>query len=205
MVQAELKNSYHKGRPIRLMHVDSPKRYIDFRFVLFRFFPHLEKGSVVVFQDFFYHWSASLIAVCAVMAKYGYLRFVENAATSLVCVVEKKFDFDAIFEIDIAVSDSVKVPDFIEDAIEIVTSLTLDRPEIFVPRLVLAKIQWLYERGEREQAVDGIINFINQRGSRINTKLVDNFLELMRSGFSKSEQYDLDHSQCLPIAFHSDW
>ena len=128
------------------------------------------------------------------MAKCGYLRFVENAATSLVCVVEKKFDFDAIFEIDIAVSDSVKVPDFIEDAIEIVTSLTLDRPEIFVPRLVLAKIQWLYERGEREQAVDGIINFINQRGSRINTQLVDNFLELMRSGFSMSEQYDLDHS-----------
>ena len=192
VVQAELKNSHHKGRPIRLMHVDSPKRYIDFRFVFFRFFPHLEKGSVVVFQDFFYHWSASLIAVCALMARCGHLRFIETAATSLVCVVEKKFDFDAIFEIDIAVSDSDKIPDFIDDAMGVVASLTLDRPEIFVPRLVLAKIQWLYERGEREQAVDGIIKFINQ-GGKINNQLVGNFLELMRSGFSMGEQYDLDH------------
>lgn len=192
VVKAELKDSYAGDRPIRLMHVDSPKRYTEFRYVFFRFFPHLEKGSVVVFQDFFYHWSASLIAVCAVMAERGYLRFTESAASSLVCVVEKNFEYDAILEIDILLSQSAKIPSFIDDAIGIVTNLTLDRPEIFVPRLVLAKIQWLYEQGERDRAVDEILMFIN-RGGRINSQLVGNFLELMRSEFSMSE-YDLDHS-----------
>ena len=37
--KCELKNSFPKGEAIRLMHIDSPKFYDEFRLILFRFSP----------------------------------------------------------------------------------------------------------------------------------------------------------------------
>ena len=56
---------------IALMHIDSPKFYQEFKTILFRFFSGCIPGCRIVFQDYFYHWSASLIAAIELRHLYG--------------------------------------------------------------------------------------------------------------------------------------
>ena len=54
---------------IAMIHLDAPKDYYELRPILLRFFGALKNGSIIVFQDFFYHWSASVILAVALMEK----------------------------------------------------------------------------------------------------------------------------------------
>ena len=191
--KAELKNSFPNGDVINLMHIDSPKFYKDFKFIFYRFFPLLREGSLIIFQDFFYHWSASLIAVCGLMLKTGYLCIESSAASSLVCRVLKPFDLEKISEFDLIMESKGAIPLLIDVACEMTSDLKLDRSEIFAPRLILAKVQWMFENGEHINAADEISSFITKR-ARFNMSLGFDFLELMRYGFSLERLYDQDHS-----------
>jgi hypothetical protein len=188
----ELKNSFPKGQIIKLMHIDSPKFYSDFKFILYRFFPHLKEGSFVVFQDFFYHWSPELIAICGMLVKNGFLKCVTSAASSLLCIVEKPFNSNQINEIDLAMSAGNDVPELIDFSIEMVKEIEVDRGKIFQPRLLLAKIQWLYESGRRMDAVKEFANYLNS-GNVFSSRTLNEFLELMSHGFSLRDLYEKDH------------
>lgn len=192
-VKEELKNSFPANGIIRLMHIDSPKFYDDFKFILYRFFPHLRAGSIIVFQDFFYHWSATLIAVCGLMFKKGLLTIENSAASSLVCKVTQTIDSSQIKEIDLGMSIENIVPELIDFLNEHLENIDLDRRNIFQPRLNLAKIQWFFEIGKHESAAEEIASFFNQ-GNSMNISLANDFIELMRFGFSIKKLYNKDHS-----------
>jgi hypothetical protein len=64
-VETELSQSTPSMSVIALMHIDSPKFYRELKYILFRFFPLLKVGAVVIFQDFFYHWSANIDFGCS--------------------------------------------------------------------------------------------------------------------------------------------
>ena len=68
----------------------------------------------------------------------------------------------------------------------------IDRREIFQPRLNLAKVQWFFENNEHDKAVQEIEKFFNQK-NKANNSLVNDFLELMRYGFSVKQLYNKDH------------
>ena len=189
----ELEDSFPENKSIRLMHIDSPKFYNEFKFILYRFFPYLKQDSFVVFQDFFYHWSASLIAVIGVMYKNGFLTIEKSAASSLLCRVSKTFDSTQIGKIDLAMSDESIIPQSIDFLIEKMNEINLDRRDIFLPRLKLAKIQWLYENENHQAAVREIVKFANE-GNNFNSAIINDFLELMRFGFSIRRLYTRDHS-----------
>jgi hypothetical protein len=189
----ELVNSFPENRAIRLMHIDSPKFYDEFKFILYRFFPYLKQGGFVVFQDFFYHWSASLIAVIGIMYKNGFLTFEKSAASSLLCKVSKTFNSTQINEIDLVMSDKNIIPQSIDFLIETMKMVDLDRRDIFLPRLKLAKIQWLYEDGNHITAAGEVAKFANE-GNKFNSAIANDFLELMRFGFSIRRLYSKDHS-----------
>lgn len=189
----ELMNSFPENKIIRLMHIDSPKFYDDFKFILYRFFPFLKQGSVIVFQDFFYHWSASLIAVIGIMYKNDFLTIEKSAASSLLCKVSKTFDSTQIGKIDLMMSDKNIIPLSIDLLIETMKKVDLDRRDIFLPRLKLAKIQWLYENESHKAASDEVVKFVND-GNKLNSAIVNDFLELMSFGFSIRRLYIRDHS-----------
>lgn len=189
--KAELSDSFHKAGRIKIMHIDSPKFYKEFKVILFRFFPHLKEGSVVIFQDFFYHWSASVIAVCGLMMKEGLLTPERSAASSLVCTINKKFDADQIAEIELKMENG-SIPELIDCATQFVDKIELDRREAFKPRLVLAKIQWLFEEGNYSLATEEFVKFFNSGGS-LNDSIINDFLELMNNGFSIRQLYEKDH------------
>jgi Methyltransferase domain len=189
----ELTNSFHKGGVIRILHIDSPKYYKEFKIVLFRFFPHLREGSVVIFQDFFYHWSASVIAVCGLMMREGFLKPVKSAASSLICIVNRNFDANQISEIDLRMGRDSIIPELIDSAYLLSDKIELDRREIFQPRLNLAKIQWLFESGLHSGAAEELVKFFN-KGGKLNNALANDFLDMMKNGFSMRRLYEKDHS-----------
>jgi hypothetical protein len=189
--KAELTDSFHKAGKIKIMHIDSPKFYKEFKVILFRFFPHLNKGGVVIFQDFFYHWSASVIAVCGLMMREGLLTPERSAASSLVCTVNKLFDANQITEIDLKM-ENASIPELIDCAVHFVEKLDLDRREAFQPRLVLAKMQWLFESGNYSLATAEFVKFFHL-GGNLNDSIINDFLELMKNGFSIRQLYEKDH------------
>lgn len=191
-VESELSQSRPSMSRIAMMHIDSPKFYSEFRYVLFRFFPLLRVGGIIVFQDMFYHWSATLIAAVAVLIEKGYLEMLETAATSLVCRVCKPFSLQEILDIDLNLEETSQIPGLIDQSIQLTDNIEMDRREIFQPRLLLAKIQWLFESGKHHLATEALITFFNQ-GGQLNNGLANDYLELMRHGFSIRKLYEMDH------------
>jgi hypothetical protein len=87
--RTELRDIQHAGGPIALMHIDAPKFYAELKPLLVRFFPHLTPGAVIVFQDHFYHWSATLIAAVQLLIEAGIVRPEGSRATALIVRVER--------------------------------------------------------------------------------------------------------------------
>ena len=59
--QCNLHEIKHTNKPIALMHIDAPKYYEEFKYILDNHFIDLKMGSIIVFQDFFYHLSCFCI------------------------------------------------------------------------------------------------------------------------------------------------
>jgi hypothetical protein len=193
-VKAELINSYPPDNAIAFMHIDSPKYYEELKPILFRFLPKMRKGSVIVFQDFFFQWSATLIAACAILIDKKILQVVGSAASSLICKCENTVNDAFLYELDISITLEQKIVELIEGIESSLDEAILDRSDIFMPRLVLAKLQWLYERGEYAKAVDLLISHIKNK-KNISASVVNDFLDLLRNGFSIRESYVKDRQK----------
>jgi hypothetical protein len=193
-VRAELRDSLPgEIQQIALMHIDSPKFYEELRILVDRFFPLLRDGAVIVFQDFFYHWSATLIAAIEAMRQLGILEYRLSAASSLVTQLTRTFDVSMLATIDRELSDPDRVVQLIRQAISNCASITVDRPEAFIPRLWLAAYQYLWEQGRTSEATDLIGQFF-AAGGKLIQPVLDDYLEMMRAGFSIRLLYELDHA-----------
>jgi hypothetical protein len=192
-VQAEIRDSEPgEIHQIALMHIDSPKFYEELRFLLDRFFPRLRGGALVVFQDFYYHWSATLIAAVEAMRQMHILQYHLSAASSLITQVNQIVDAHILAELDRQMADPVQVNQLIIKAISESKKIQIDRPEIFIPRLWLAAYQYLWEQNKTSEATDLIVNFFGS-GEKLVQPVLNDYLEMMRAGFSVRKNYKNDH------------
>lgn len=192
-VKAELRQSTPEKIPaIALMHIDSPKFFEELKIVVFRFFPHLREGALLVFQDYFYHWSATLIAAVEAMRQMGWLEYRASAASSLITQIDKPIPLNAMHELDIQMADPRRVDELIRQAIVACKGMSLDRPAVFVPRLWLAAYQHLWSRGRTNEATDLVGEFFKD-GGKLVQPVLDDYLEMMRAGFTVRELYEADH------------
>lgn len=192
-VQAELRDSKPGDiRQIALMHIDSPKFYEELKFLVERFFPRLRDGALVIFQDFFYHWSATLIAAVEALRQMNVLEYHLSAASSLITQFNRKVDSGVIKVLDKRLADPAQVNQLIMDAIDACKPIQTDRPEHFIPRLWLAAYQHLWEQNKTEEATDLIGRFFGA-GGKMTQPVLNDYLEMMRRGFSVRNLYELDH------------
>jgi hypothetical protein len=192
-VMGELREATWAGGPIGLMHVDAPKFYAEFRYLLFRFFPHLSAGGAVVFQDYFYQWSSGLIAAAQMLAEAGILRFERSAASSALARVLRTPSAEEVLELDLAIG-AADVPAVIDRAIAAAPSMALDRPGVFGPRLYLAKLQHQWDAGDFRAAKQTLVDMIQAAGGRFEAPVFADFQELMSYGFSLRQIYELDRN-----------
>jgi hypothetical protein len=193
-IRAELRDSKPENiSSIALMHIDSPKFFEELKIIVYRFFPLLRDGGLVVFQDYFYHWSATLIAAVEAMRQMGWLDYKVSAASSLVTQIAKPIPVGEMHELDIQMADPRRVDELIRQAIVACKTVSLDRSSIFVPRLWLAAYQHLWARGKTNEATDLVGEFFKD-GGKLVQPVLDDYLEMMRSGFSVRALYEADHS-----------
>ncbi|MDA7937825.1 hypothetical protein N9B71_02075 [Pirellulales bacterium] len=62
LLQQDSKGYEHDGSPVAILHLDLPKFYSEMHIILAKVVGFLKPGAFIVFQDFFYHWSAEIIA-----------------------------------------------------------------------------------------------------------------------------------------------
>jgi hypothetical protein len=190
-IQAELKDSEIYTNSILLMHIDSPKFYEEFKTILFDFLPKMKIGGVVIFQDFFYHWSATLIAVIGILLKKKYLVITETAASSLACKIIKEIEIQDAIEIDFLMADEPEIPSFIDIAISECRKIevaSFDRQDQFLPRVTLAKCQWLRENNRASEGDSIWTAMLDTRQA-----IIQDMTEMAKYNFSISELYKLDH------------
>lgn len=191
-VKAKLFASYlPPGRKVAAMHIDSPKFYDEFKVILIRFFPLTKVGATLIFQDFFLQWSATLIASVAHFINNGSLRPISSSASSLVCRLDKPIAIDQITELDINMASTGFILSSIDNAIQLVQDISLDRKEHFIPRLKLAKLQYLYQNKAYKTASKLFMDMVATNDFNSASVLAD-FANLLSEGFSMREKYDAD-------------
>ena len=190
--QSELIDSFPSESNIAFMHIDSPKMYSDFKPILFRFFPKLNKGSYIIFQDFFYHWSSSLIAIIWALVSKDIITPFHVAATSLVCEVKQRPNENEIRDLDRKMKDDNFQLEKLNLAIEAFSAIEFNQKSIFFPRLILARAQFLYERGFHSEAAKTIGKY-RQENVQISQDFLSSLEELISYNFSLEKTYQLDH------------
>ena len=181
-------------QPIAFMHIDSPKFYSDFRYILINHFPNLKIGAIIIFQDFFYHWSATLIAIVELLIQKNFIEVNETAATSLKTTVLKKLSEHDIEEIN-DIMASIDINKTIEQSILRFSSQQniVDRIHNFLPRLMLANIQYYFEKGNILEANRHWDNYIKNY-PQVEQSVINDLEELKSYSFSVRSLYELDHN-----------
>jgi hypothetical protein len=187
----ELSKAQRPDVPIALMHIDAPKFYAELKYILVRFFPALVPGARIVFQDYFYQWSAGLVAGVQLLADCGIVHFERSAASALLSHVLRVPSVDEIAEIDLAMADA-KVPDLIDRSIAAMKGVEIDRAEQFLPRLHLAKMQYLWEQQQFTAAEAAFLRMMSENGNALSGPVFTDFRELLRYGFSIRRLYEID-------------
>ena len=193
--QCNLHEIKHTNKPIALMHIDAPKYYEEFKYILDNHFIDLKLGSIIVFQDFFYHWSATLVACIEIMFQNGFLVFNLSKASSLSVTVIKKFNMSDINAIDVSMK-SANITDLIGKIIQRIIDThqsNIDRIDQFLPRLMLCNVQYLYEMGNIPEAMRHLMNYIINYPTP-NHVVYNDLFDLAQYRFSRKQLYQLDHT-----------
>ena len=180
----------HDGSAIKFMHIDLPKWWEEYKYLIDTYFLYLKKGAILIYQDFFYHWSATLVVAVFLWIEEGLLEPVRTAASSLVVEINKEIIEDDVRNLE-SQMESV-------DYIEVLTRCQdyfakfnfVDRREYFVNRLLLAQLQYSFEKGDFKIA-QAIFSFLmeqkvvlSQAQLKDSEGLYGDLLDLVGNGFS---------------------
>ncbi len=194
LMQFTLKKSFPKSKNnIKLMHIDSPKFYDELEIIYERFFPLLNKKSIVIFQDYFFQWSATLIASVQYLIEENILSILNTAASSITTIVNEKIDLKKIKELKQNMENIEFILEMIDKAILNTNKYNIDRPSYFVPRLLLARVQFLWENKLYERATNFLFNYVNKNHEKLSQSNLHDFRELMRNGFTIRNLYEKDY------------
>lgn len=190
--KTDLGAAQHTGHVIALMHVDAPKWYGEYRQVLKEFGPSLRVGSHVVFQDFFYQWSSTIVVAIHLLVEAGYFEPRESAASSLLVQVVKPLTAAVLEEAHerYQACDPFAV---VQRVLKFYEGFDgLDRPATFVPRVALAAAQLAFESGDFQQSRVWLDTVCRPYGGSLPAPLARDLADLVAHGFSMRRYYETD-------------
>ena len=180
----------HDGLAIKFMHIDLPKWWEEYKYLIDTFFFYLRKGAILIYQDFFYHWSATLIVAIFLWIEEGLLEPVRTAASSLVCNINREIVEDDVRNLEAQMKsiDCLEVLNRCQNYFAKFDSV--DRREYFVNRLLLAQLQYSFEKGDFNDSRAIFSFFMEQKAVLSQAQLKDldglygDLLDLVGNGFS---------------------
>jgi hypothetical protein len=188
-----LANASHDGRTIAAMHIDAPKFYPEYLQLLREFAPSTKTGCLIVFQDYFYHWSAGLIAMVQLMLEAGLIEPLETAASSLLVRTRQPLARGTVeaLDADYRRSDGVAL---VKRAADEFRDFEMHDPDRFRPRLLLAARQLAVESGRMDEAEALRREFEQASPAALSPGFADDLQDLERHAFSLRRLYELDVS-----------
>ena len=177
--------TWQDDQKIAMIHLDAPKDYDDLKPILLRFFGCLRQDSIIIFQDFFYHWSATVIQAVAHMERKGFIEFENSFASSLYVKLVRNLSFQDLIELDPEVNKS----NIFEDIDYVLEALDrnkdkFDRYEKFRIKIDLAYLSEAVISKHGEKAASRLHQMLSNGAFRKDPEVVSNFLELFRKNFS---------------------
>lgn len=192
--QTDIASASHPGGAIAMMHVDAPKWASEYLQLMLTFGPHLKPRAQVVFQDYFYHWSAGLIAALQLFIEEGCFEPLESAASALLVRTAGPIDGSTTAKLAqrLATED---ISSLIERAVGQFRKFELDRPELFLPRLYLAGVQHEFEQNRFDRSTQWLERLTSECGGTLPPQVMGDIADLTRYGFSMRRLYELDTSR----------
>lgn len=170
---------------------DAPKWYEEYLGLMREFGPAMKPGCTLVFQDYFYHWSATVIAAVQIMLNRGLIQPVETAASSLMVRLVQPLDAAAIEQLD-ADYQATDVVARLDEAHRYFSDFSIDQEARFLPRLRLAAIQHLIETGHEPVADQRLQALVQELGGHLPPHVAADFMELRKHDFSLRALYEID-------------
>lgn len=168
---------------IAFVHLDLPKDWDQLSLVVEKIFHELALGSLVLFQDFVYHWSAELVGFVGILLEQGYFEAIDVVDTTLVVRTKKSFHGADVSKFAASMSDSEAVLKGIRDAIKITGHLLSAAQRAVIE---LSRLQYCYDPKIPESTLREIGNMLVESpgeagfGARVGEMLQSDF-RLLRS------------------------
>lgn len=194
VVKCDLNNSLPpENKKVSFLHIDSPKFHEELKVIFEKFFPILKNDAIVIFQDYFYHWSATIIASIQFLIMEGVLQIQNSAASSLITKQKQTIGIKIIESLNEKMESIDFIIEMLDKAILNINNYKIDRPNMFVPRLLLARFQFLWENKLYDKASNFLFNNVQKNKHLLNNVVIRDFQEMMAKGFSIRENYEKDY------------
>ena len=146
----------------------------------------LKVNSRVIFQDYFYQWSPTLIAFVEVLKQLNFVEIYEGRASSLEVILQRPLLEQDILNIDLKIGMNKNLLHYIEDTINFFKENTdlVDRPEIHIPKLKMAKVLYAKSIRQNNVATQTLIECVRNKEFGA---IFPDLLELIEKDF---DQYD---------------
>ena len=178
--EIQIKNLKKFNHNIQLIFIDCPKTFKNFIYILDNFFPLLNVNSTLMFQDYFFHWSSSLIAFVQLLLNDKKIEIKATAASSLVVKLVDKIDPVYIKKI----KDLIRKNDLnllIQQSRNNFSLNNMDRYYQFYPRLILAHLEYAYNNSPKD--VGGIMKFYLSDKKCVNLNTINDLSDLISHKF----------------------
>jgi len=172
--------------PIGFVHLDLPKDWEQLCLVVHKIFHEISSDSLVLFQDFVYHWSAELIGFVGILLEQGYCEAIDVVDTTLVVRTKRVFGVSDVSRFENWMSDNDAVLRGIRDASEITRHL-LDPVRKAV--IDLAKLQYSYDPDNPESTLHELGSMLAEFSGY--AEFGRRAGELLRSNFRLSRSFEL--------------
>ena len=167
---------------IELMFVDCPKTFKNFVYIWENFFTKLNLNSTIVFQDYFYPWSSSLIAFIQLLLNDKKVEVNATAASSLVVKLIDKIDTSYIKKTKEIMKDS-NLYLLIQQSRNNFNNDNMDRYYQFFPRLILAQLEYAYNNNKSSE-INDVMKFFYSDKNFINLPTLYDLSELISKKFN---------------------
>lgn len=186
-----IENAQPVGGAIAAMMIDAPKWYPELQQLLQRFAPKAHTGCQIVLQDYFYHWSATMVAAVQLLLEDGVIEPLESAATSLLVRTLRPMTPDVLDAMDRRFRAS-RVEDLLDRAADTFEDFDVERKSLYLPRLRLAAIQHVCAEGRFDEGDARLRDLLARCGGEFVGTLAEDFKELRHHNFSARSLYELD-------------
>lgn len=187
LIQMDARDYKHNDGPIALLHLDLPKFFDEMYTIFKNVMSHIKDDAFILFQDFFYHWSAETIGFVYYLIKKGAVR-IEYTSGGTLATKRINLEMSDIDEFKNLLSDYNSIINLLIECVEFMSpNVTVIQKEF----LYMAVFQYAYFHKDYK-SLQLALKWINHPNQNKNVLNIYNELQNFDFNLKKLYQNELD-------------